>query len=62
MHGNDTKTDMKASGTEDPDINLHSYSHLIFFFLMKEPKTCDEEKTASSTNGAGKTGYLHAGN
>jgi hypothetical protein len=29
---------------------------------MKEPKTCDEEKTASSTNGAGKTGYLHAGN
>jgi hypothetical protein len=25
----------------------------------KEPKTHDEEKTASSTNAAGKTGYPH---
>jgi hypothetical protein len=24
------KTDTKFSGTEDPDINPHSYTHLIF--------------------------------
>jgi uncharacterized protein (DUF736 family) len=40
---------------EDPDMNLHSYAHLIF---EKVPKTHDGEKTASSTNGAGKSGYL----
>jgi hypothetical protein len=28
--------------------------------LTKEPKTHDGEKTASSTNAAGKTGYPHA--
>jgi hypothetical protein len=28
--------------------------------LIKEPKTYVGEKTASSINGAGKTGYLHA--
>jgi hypothetical protein len=27
--------------------------------LRKEPKTYVEEKTASSTNGAGKIGYPH---
>jgi hypothetical protein len=27
---------------------------------MKEPKTHDGEKTASSTNAVGKTGYPHA--
>jgi hypothetical protein len=29
---------------------------------MKVPKTSDGEKTAFSTNVAGKTGYLHAEN
>jgi hypothetical protein len=38
-------------------MNPHSYAHLI---LIKVPKTCNGEKTASSTNAAGKTGYLHA--
>jgi hypothetical protein len=28
--------------------------------LIKEPKTHDGEKIASSTNAAGKTGYPHA--
>jgi hypothetical protein len=28
--GAGTKTDMKTSGTEDPDRNPHSYIHLIF--------------------------------
>jgi hypothetical protein len=29
-------------------------------FLTKAPKTCDGEKTAFSTSGAGKNGYLPA--
>jgi hypothetical protein len=29
-------------------------------FLIKVPKTDDEEKITSSTNVVGKTGYLHA--
>jgi hypothetical protein len=32
------------------------------FFLPKVPKTYDGEKTASSTNVAGKSGYLPATN
>ena len=28
-------------------------------FLTKEARICNEEKTASSINGAGKTGQLH---
>jgi hypothetical protein len=36
------------------DINPHSYAHLI---LTKVPKTHNGEKTASSANVAGKTGY-----
>jgi hypothetical protein len=31
-------------------------------FLTKGPKICDGEKTASSTNVAGKTAYLPAEN
>jgi hypothetical protein len=38
-------------------MNLHSYALLIF---DKVPKTYDGEKTASSTNVAGKSGYLTA--
>jgi hypothetical protein len=30
QHGISTKTDMKTSGTESPDKNPHSYTHLIF--------------------------------
>jgi hypothetical protein len=40
---------------KDPDINPHSYSHLI---LTNEPKIYPGEKVAYSTNGAGKIGYL----
>jgi hypothetical protein len=40
-------------------VNPCSYPHLIF---DKAPKTCDGEKTASSTNIVGKTGYLSAEN
>jgi hypothetical protein len=41
---------------EDADLNPNSYSQLIF---NKGAKTHDGEKTASSTNAAGKTGYSH---
>jgi hypothetical protein len=36
-------------------MNPHSYAHLIF-----DKGTKNMEKTASSTNVAGKTGYLSA--
>jgi hypothetical protein len=44
---------------EDPDMNPHSYAHLIF---GKVPKTYTREKIASSTNVAEKNGYLPAEN
>jgi hypothetical protein len=44
---------------EDPDMNPQSYSHLI---LTKVIKICDGEKTASSTNVSGKSGYLPSEN
>jgi hypothetical protein len=46
----------KDNETKDPGIKPHYCSHLI---LTKEPKIYTGEKSASSTNGAGKTGYLH---
>ena len=41
---------------ENPDINPHTYGYLIF---DKEGKNTQWGKTASSINGAGKTGQLH---
>jgi hypothetical protein len=38
-------------------MKSHSYAHLI---IDKAPKTHDGEKTASSTNVAGKSGYPYA--
>jgi hypothetical protein len=40
----------------DPDMNPHSYAHLIF---DNRTKNITMEKTASSTN-VGKSGYLSA--
>jgi hypothetical protein len=40
-------------------MNPHSYTTL---FLIKSPKIYDGEKTASSTNVAGKNGYPSAKN
>ena len=41
---------------ERPEINPHTYGHLI---LTKEARIHNGTKTASSINGAGKTGQLH---
>jgi hypothetical protein len=56
LHKN--KHENKWNRIGDPDMNPHSYVCLIFF--TKAPKTCDEEKTASSTNVAGQSSYLPA--
>jgi hypothetical protein len=40
-------------------MNSYCYSHLIF---DKAPKTYDGEKTASSTNVAGESGFIPAEN
>ena len=42
--------------TEIPEINPHTYGHLI---LIKEAKIYNGEKAVSSISGAGKTGQLH---
>ena len=42
---------------ESPEINPHTYGYLI---LAKEARIYNGAKTASSINGAGKTGQLHA--
>jgi hypothetical protein len=44
---------------KDPDMSPYSYAHQI---LIKVPKTFNGEKIASSTNFAGKSGYLPAEN
>jgi hypothetical protein len=44
------------NGIEDPELNPHTYGHLIF---DKGAKTIQWEKTAFSTNGAGTTGGYH---
>ena len=41
---------------EDPEMNPHTYGHLIF---DKAAKTIQWKKTAFSTNGAGTTGGYH---
>ena len=43
---------------ESPEINPHTHGHLIFDKGGKNIQY-NEEKTASSISGAGKTGQLH---
>jgi hypothetical protein len=37
-----------------------TYATITNWFSTEDLKICVGEKTASSTNGAGKTGFLHA--
>jgi hypothetical protein len=39
-----------------PDTNPHSYGHMIF---DTDGRNTHREKIASSTHGAGQTGWLH---
>ena len=48
----------QCNKTEDPEIYPCTYEYLIFF--TKEARIYNGAKTASSKNGAGKTGQLHA--
>ena len=50
---------MFINGTEDPDINLHTYRLLIFDKDARNT-TGKKNKPASSANGTGQTGRLHA--
>ena len=43
---------------KDPNMNAYNYIHLVF--EKKEKKSYTGEKVASSINGSGKTGFLHA--
>lgn len=52
MHGSSRKPGTFINELEDPDINPHSYSHLV---MIKMPKMYIIEKTPSSSNGAEKT-------
>ena len=53
-----TKTDIQTNGTEESsEIKLYIYGQMI---LTWELITSNGERTVSSTNGAGKTGYPYA--
>jgi hypothetical protein len=52
---------MKTSGTEER-TRIRIHSTIPTSFLTKVPKIYDGEKTASSTNVAGKSGYPSARN
>ena len=57
-HGIGTKTDIQTSGREQSsEIKLHIHGQMI---LTREAVTSNGERTISSTNGVGKTGYPYA--
>jgi hypothetical protein len=50
---------MTTNGTDDSEINLHSYSHLIFDKGAYNIVTAHWRKNSLFKNGVRKTGYLH---
>lgn len=43
---------------KNPDINTHTYGHLFFYLIKKPEIDSRKKKRASSTSGAGQTGWL----
>jgi hypothetical protein len=62
LEQNKNDQDMKLQDIEQSFSNQNVASVMPTLFLTKFPKTYDGEKTASSTNVAGKTVYLPAEN
>ena len=51
----------EAGGINLPDFRLYYKAHAPkgSLFLTKEARICNETETASSINGAGRTGQVH---
>ena len=58
QYGTGTKTEIQTNGTRQKAQNL-THAPMGTLFLTKEARTYNGAKTASSMNGAGKTGQLH---
>ena len=58
QYGTGTKTEIKTNGTRQ---KTQKQTHVLLgtLFLTKEARIYNGAKTASSINGAGKTGQLH---
>ena len=54
--GRKTKIQLNGTGTKLRGKSMHLWSVNL---LIKKTRLCDEEKTVSSINGAGKTEQLH---
>ena len=57
--GMKTETQMNETALKSPEINPHTYGQLSMTKEKRQLIYDSGEKTASSINGAGKTGQLH---
>ena len=57
-YGTGTKTEVQTNGTREK-AQKYTHTPMGTLFLTKEARIYNGTKTASSVNGAGKTGQLH---